>query len=88
MPYIRELERVQFNSALVMMRDALGFNPTPGQLNYVLTSLCHHYAGAYGHKYETFNDVIGVLECAKQEFYRRAVVPYEDQKIKQNGDVY
>jgi len=32
--------------------------------------------------------VIGALEACKLEFYRRAVVPYEDKKIKENGDVY
>lgn len=41
-----------------------------------------------GGKYDSLNAVIGVLECAKQEFYRRAAVPYENQKITENGDVY
>jgi len=31
---------------------------------------------------------MGVLECIKQEFYRRAVAPYEDKKKEENGDVY
>ena len=30
----------------------------------------------------------GALECAKLEFARRIVAPYEDAKIKENGDVY
>lgn len=30
----------------------------------------------------------GVLRCAQLEFYRRVLVPYEDKKRKQNGDVY
>jgi len=37
--------------------------------------------------YQTYNDVIGVLECIKQELYRRFVSKYEDLKIKQNGDI-
>jgi len=31
--------------------------------------------------------MIGVLECVKQEFYRRKVAPYEDIKIIENGDI-
>ena len=30
-------------------------------------------------------EVLGVLQCVSYEFYRRAVVPYEDKKIEQNG---
>jgi len=32
-------------------------------------------------------DVLGALECAKLEFYRRLVAVYEDVKIRENGDV-
>lgn len=31
--------------------------------------------------------ITGVLENIKQEYYRRVAVPYEDQKINQNGDI-
>ena len=41
-----------------------------------------------GNSYATINDIIGALEGAKMEFYRRVVAPYEDEKIKENGDVY
>ena len=33
-------------------------------------------------------EVRGVVECVKLEFYRRAVAAYEDEKCKENGDVY
>lgn len=33
-------------------------------------------------------DVIGCLECAKLELYRRVVAPYENRALKRNGDVY
>ena len=63
---------------------------TPGELNYLITILCQDYMGVKAAipNYAIFNEVIGVLECAKQEFYRRMVVPYEEGKIEQNGDVY
>jgi hypothetical protein len=38
--------------------------------------------------YQTMNDCLGALEGAKLEFYRRVVVPYEEQKKYENGDVY
>jgi hypothetical protein len=62
----------------------------PGTLNYIITRLCDYWTKDVDGKatYERYNAVIGVLECAKQELYRRQVVPYEDQKCEENGDVY
>jgi hypothetical protein len=62
---------------------------TPGELNFCITRMCLEYTGAnWSPNYALFNEIIGVLECVKQEFYRRAVAPYEDKKIEENGDVY
>ena len=66
---------------------------TPGELNYAITRLLVKYA-SYAHasiediSYMTLNDMLGALEGAKLEFYRRIVVPFEEQKLKANGDVY
>ena len=38
-------------------------------------------------RFINMGEVINALECAKLEFYRRIVSPYEDEKIKENGDV-
>ncbi len=59
----------------------------PGELNYCLTRLCIEYAGSHPN-YERLNAIIGALEACKLEFYRRMVAPYEDGKIRENGDVY
>jgi hypothetical protein len=59
-----------------------------GELTYAITMLIEKYRGRFGTKFEVIADVIGALECAKLEFYRRVTAPYEDQKIKDNGDVY
>lgn len=32
--------------------------------------------------------LVGCIGCAKAEFYRRVVAPYEDKNIEENGDVY
>ena len=61
---------------------------TPGGLNYQFTELCNEYLYTQGTSYHAINDIIGALEACKLEFYRRVVVPYEDKKIKENGDVY
>ena len=58
-----------------------------GELNYLITMTCHAYMRRNGISYQKYNDVIGALEGAKLEFYRRQVTPYEDIKIKENGDV-
>jgi len=59
----------------------------PGALNYCLTQVVLSYLGPQP-RYRTFADAIGALECCKLELYRRIVAPYEDTKIKENGDVY
>ena len=58
-----------------------------GELNYQLTSLITRYETQRGTCYQTMNDIIGALEGAKMEYYRRAIAPYEDIKIDENGDV-
>ena len=61
---------------------------TPGELNYAITVLVREYVALFGLRYQTINDVLGALEGAKLEFYRRVAAPYEEMKRAQNGDVY
>lgn len=68
--------------------ERMGFAENAGELNYQLTCVILEYVRKHGMKYQTLNDVIGALEGAKLEFYRRQVAEYEDKKIKENGDVY
>ena len=81
MPYIDKSKR-----AGLLTRAACPI--TAGELNFLLTTLCLEYWHELGPNYQTINDILGALEGAKQEFYRRVAVPYEEQKIKDNGDVY
>lgn len=61
----------------------------PGELNYVITTAIDRYVNEQGElNYAKINEVIGVLECAKLELYRRVAAPYEDQKMNDNGEVY
>lgn len=59
-----------------------------GELNYVLTRVCLEYFYNEGSRYQEINDILGALEGAKLEFYRRVAAPYEDVKREENGDVY
>lgn len=59
-----------------------------GELNYLFTRICLDYLALKGEKYQYYADIVGALESCKLEFYRRAVAPYEDKKIIENGDVY
>lgn len=66
---------------------------TAGQLNYQITMLLNEFIDdpepPHTRKsYDRYNAAIGALECAKLELYRRMIAPYEDEKIKENGDVY
>lgn len=91
MPYIKQKDRdriieksVDGESNKIVM-DAIN---KAGELNYAITELMIDYLNRKGLSYTNMNEVIGVLECAKMELYRRAAAPYEDQKIEENGDVY
>ena len=82
MPYIKPAYRecLQPNSVTNALE--------PGELNYQITAVIRGYIQNNGLTYRRINDVLGALEGAKLEFYRRVVVPYEAQKIQENGDVY
>ena len=56
-----------------------------GHMNYIITRLILE---TNPKNYKEFNAIIGVLESVKMELYRRKIAPYEDIKIKENGDVY
>lgn len=60
----------------------------PGELNFAMTTLASEYVRRRAINYSVLNEVMGVFSSAQAEFYRRVVVPYEDVKLSQNGDVY
>lgn len=84
MPYIDPEKRSYLEC---MMIDILADSLEVGELNFVITKLCHQYIDRKVERYDVYNDVIGVLECAKLELFARLVRPYEDKKILQNGDL-
>ena len=77
MPYIPKSERNKaFENVLT----------NAGVLNYSIHQTVNLYFEQNNRNYQTINDVIGVLECVKQELYRRMASEYEEIKILQKGD--
>lgn len=72
-------------------REALKIGAPPegaGELNFQVSKLVVAFIKEHGMSYKTINDIVGALEGAKLEFYRRVAVPYENAKLASNGDVY
>jgi hypothetical protein len=93
MPYIKESNRVVYKEILKdlagkiqVMAHECGHDKIAGELNFIITKLLKEvYKGKLN--YAAHNEIIGMLECCKQEWYRRFAAPYEDLKILENGDV-
>jgi len=56
-----------------------------GDINYTFSRILGGVLGDVS--YPKIAVITGVLENIKQEFYRRVAVPYENQKINENGDI-
>ena len=79
MPYIKPEDRSRI--------DAGEIPTSAGELNYAITLLCDAYLiDNKARGYAAINDVIGVLECCKLEMYQVQAVPYEQVKMKENGE--
>ena len=96
MPYIDEQERVELDSQIDNMILAIRNNKTNlnnphdfsnylGRINYCFSRII--YGVMRDVSYRNIAMVTGVLENIKQEYYRRIAEPYEDIKIRQNGDI-
>ena len=85
MPYIKKNRRFDYELALADL-EAREIN-SAGELNYLVSMLCKIYGKRDDFNYQVINDIVGALECAKQEYSRRNVGGYEDVKIRENGDI-
>lgn len=81
MPYIKDIDRIKVRESLQPQN--------AGELNYLITEIVLEFLYRDGPpRYQDYNDAIGVLSCASHELYRRTIAPYEDEKVKENGDVF
>jgi hypothetical protein len=54
-------------------------------VNYTITKILD---SLYKDSYFQYNRAMGILDCVKQEFYKRRVSVYEDRKCSEEGDVF
>lgn len=89
MPYIRKSRRVVYDEAIDVLVSRMESveDLSAGELNYIVTRLARGFVRAKTENYAAYNDVMGALEGVKMEMYRRSIVPYEDAKIREHGDV-
>ena len=82
MPYIKGNRRNVVNKVVTTMED-VGVK-ADGDLNYILFKFCKHNVEP---SYNNYKNFIGELNETIAEIRRRLLAPYEDEKIKENGDV-
>lgn len=96
MPYINEDERIELDNAIenlykniVNIKTDLvnpnDFSRYLGRINYCFSRIVSLAMGKVS--YSKIAMATGVLENIKQELYRRVASQYEDNKIKENGDI-
>ena len=89
MPYIPQADRDKFSHPLSILAQTISqYGISGGELNYLMTQVALMYLYKHKESYNTIGDVIKAFECAKLEFARRKMEPYEDSKKRTNGDVY
>ena len=81
MPYIKSDKRPQLDNVVKLM--IVSDINTPGNLNYVLFRLARYIPPSY----TNYRNFLGELHEAAEEIRRRMLVPYEEEKIEENGDV-
>jgi hypothetical protein len=86
MPYILEERKPHLD---LLLRELAEQFQNRGELNYAMTRLCCltllKFTDA---RYEDREAIRGTIACVGDEWYRRVLVNYEDDKITENGDVY
>lgn len=84
MPYIKSNDRNKFDGLLLEVSDNI---MSKGDLTYCLYRLCTNVLNHGDVNYTTLSTTMSCLEDAKLEWYRSKVVPYEEIKKLENGDV-
>ena len=93
MPYIPSSDRPVYDPQIKQLAESLARQPADrrkGHANYVITQILRKAWGvdrADNESYSSYADIIGTLECAKLELYRRRLAAYEDTAIDKHGDL-
>lgn len=89
MPYILPDDRQKYFEPLEDLLDEfakLGDDDLGGHLNYCISYLMTRL-WEDKNRYVRANTIRGAVENALDEWYRFNIVPYEERKRKENGDV-
>lgn len=91
MPYIKDEQRAVIENALIKIVEDIKKIPNwennlGGILNYAITYIIKEFTETRM-SYKNISEIIATLECAKLEFYRKDIAPYEDIKERENGSV-
>ena len=84
MPYIPEKRRNVFDPLLEQLSREV---QTQGELNYCIYKLSRLTAQRMGYSYDNLSMCSSAMEHAKLEWYRKVLAPYEDEKIREHGDI-
>jgi len=91
LPYLKynDKEKVTDNGGLELKNyySKLSAQDFAGNLNYLNFWLIKNWIKENGKKYWIFALFVGTLVCCVLEVYRKLVAPYEEEKIKDSGDV-
>ena len=90
MPYLSDEQKSKLDDAIIDLTTTLTESnvSVPGGLNYIISQIVDRVVVKHGESYSIYNTLLGSVEAAKLEIYRRLIAPYEDTKIKENGDVF
>ncbi len=86
MPYIDKHRKAELKPLLDQI-----LLSSPGDITYAVSILMINYLKRNSPHMLTFtslNSCIGAIERALDEFKRRILDPYEQEKIRDNGDIY
>jgi len=83
MPYIEQSKRGLLEGIVKLMADRNV--KADGDLNYVLFAYCKRFVPR---SYNNLKNFCGELRQCATEIERRILGPYEDEKIKENGDIF
>ena len=92
MPYIKQEKREFYRPEIDDLVEKLTNFSSPkhivsgGELNYVFSKILWTIFDL-NPSYTLGNGLVGCIECVQQEFIRRKLNNYEDEKIKENGDI-
>jgi len=89
MPYIQQEIRWKIDNeidTLIYQLEKMSYDDLDGVVNYIISRIINRFYNKPS--YRTISRGKAVLEDAKDEFNRRVMIPYEEKKIAENGDIY